>query len=64
MRISVVIDDNWMKAALEASGFRTKKQAIEEGLSLLVSAHQQEKIRSFRGKLKWSGHLDKSRTDK
>ena len=64
VRVSVVIDNDLMKAALEASGFKTKKQAIEEGLRLLVSADQQQKIRSLRGKLKWSGHLEKSRTDK
>ncbi|MBN1507350.1 MAG: type II toxin-antitoxin system VapB family antitoxin [Sedimentisphaerales bacterium] len=64
MRISVVINDDLMKAALEASGFRTKKQAIEEGLRLLVSARPQENIRSFRGKLRWSGDLDRTRTDR
>jgi Arc/MetJ family transcription regulator len=54
MRISVVLDDDLMKLALKASGFKTKKQAIEEGLKLLISVRHQERIRAFRGKLKWT----------
>jgi hypothetical protein len=53
-----------MKSALKASGYRTKKKAIEEGLRLLIEVRRQKKIRAFRGKLKWSGDLDKMRRDK
>lgn len=64
MRTNIVLDEALMKSALKASGFKTKKKAIEEGLKLLIDVHCQKKIRAFRGKLKWSGHPDKSRTDK
>ena len=64
MRTNVVIDDQLMKDALKLSGFRTKKAAIEAGLRLLVEFSRQSKVKSFRGKLKWSGNLDKMRTDK
>lgn len=63
MRTNVVIDDQLMKDALELSGCRTKKAAIEAGLRLLVKFSLQEKVKKFRGKLKWIGDLDEMRTD-
>jgi len=64
MRTNVVIDDDLMRAALKASGVKTKKDAIEEGLKLLVQIKGRREIRKFRGKLKWSGNLDEMRLDK
>jgi Arc/MetJ family transcription regulator len=64
MRTNVVIDDELMESALRVSGLRTKKDAIEEGLKLLVRLKSQESILRFRGKLKWSGSLDEMRLDK
>jgi hypothetical protein len=53
-----------MISALKVSGFRTKKDAIEEGLKLLVQMNSHKEIKKFRGKLKWSGNLNEMRTDK
>ena len=64
MRTNVVIDDDLMESALKASGMKTKKDAIEEGLKLLVKMKYQERIKDFRGKLKWIGNLDEMRLDK
>ncbi len=64
MRTNVVIEDRLMEAALKLSGFRTKREAIEAGLKLLVKFNRQEKIKDFRGRLKWVGNLEKMRTDK
>jgi len=64
MRTNVVIDDDLMKSAIRLSGLKTKKDAIEEGLKLLVQRSRQAKIREFRGKLKWHGDLDEMRRDK
>ena len=64
MRTNVVIDDQLMEEALLLSGFRTKKAAIEAGLRLLVKFSRQEQVKNYRGKLKWSGDLDKMRADK
>jgi Arc/MetJ family transcription regulator len=64
MRTNVVLDDELISSALKASGLKTKKAAIEEGLKLLVQVKSQTKIRDFRGKLKWSGYLDEMRLDK
>ena len=64
MRTNVVLDDNLVRSALRLSGFKTKKKAIEEGLKLLIEVNHQKRIKSFRGKLKWAGDLNKMRTDK
>ena len=64
VRTNVVIDDDLMESALKASGTKTKKAAIEQGLKLLVKLKGQEKIKGFRGKLKWTGNLDEMRLDK
>ena len=64
MRTNVIINDNLMASALKVSGFRTKKDAIEEGLKLLVQMNSHKAIKKFRGKLKWSGNLNEMRTDK
>ena len=63
MRTNIVVDDQLMRQALELSGFKTKKQAVEEGLRLLIAMKKQEAIRQFRGKLHWEGDLDAMRKD-
>ena len=64
MRTNVVLNDDLVKSALSLSGIRTKKKAIEEGLKLLIDVNRQKRIKGFRGKLKWTGDLNKMRTDK
>ncbi len=64
MRTNVVINDDLMKSALKFSGLKTKKDAIESGLQLLIKFNRQTKVKNFRGKLKWVGNLDEMRTDK
>ena len=50
-----------MADALKATGLGTKKEAVEEGLKLLVRQNKQQAIRKLRGKLKWEGNLDEMR---
>lgn len=61
MRTNIVINDQLMSSALHASGLRTKREAVEQGLKLLVRQHQQQAIRELRGKLHWEGNLDELR---
>ncbi|RLA54418.1 MAG: type II toxin-antitoxin system VapB family antitoxin [Gammaproteobacteria bacterium] len=61
MRTNIVIDDDLMADALKASGLSTKREAVEQGLKLLVRQNQQQSIRKLRGKLKWEGDLDEMR---
>ena len=63
MRTNIVIDDDLMKAALKATGAKTKREVVELGLQVLVRLKKQEQIRRYRGKLKWSGDLDEMRSD-
>lgn len=64
MRTNIVIDDDLMDEALKVSHLKTKKDAVEEGLKLLVQRNKQENIRNLRGKLRWNGDLEEMRTDK
>ncbi|WP_232420139.1 type II toxin-antitoxin system VapB family antitoxin [Nitrosococcus watsonii] len=64
MRTNIVIDDKLMAEALKATGLRTKKEAVEEGLKLLVKRNKQQAIRKLRGKLHWEGDLEELRGGK
>ena len=61
MRTHMVIDDRLMERALALSGLPTKREAVEEGLRLLVRLKEQERIRAARGQLPWDGDLDAMR---
>lgn len=63
MRTNIVIDDALMRQAMQASGARSKREAVELGLRTLVRLQQQGEIRSFRGKLRWDGDLEAQRRD-
>ena len=64
MRTNIVIDDKLMADALKATGLNTKKEAVEEGLKLLIRRNKQQAVRKLRGKLKWEGNLDEMRGGK
>lgn len=61
VRTNIVIDDQLMADALKATGLNTKKEAVEEGLKLLIKRNRQQQIRKLRGKLTWEGDLDEMR---
>ena len=63
MRTNIVIDDKLMRDALRATGLKTKREAVEEGLRTLLRLKRQAEIRRFRGKLDWQGDLDATRSD-
>lgn len=61
MRTNIDIDDDLMREALEVTGARTKRAAVEEGLRLLIQTRRQAGLRRLRGKVAWEGDLHKSR---
>ena len=61
MRTNIHIDDSLMSDAQRLSGAKTKKEAVEQGLKLLVQMHEQQSIRQLRGKLPWDGDLEQMR---
>ena len=64
MRTNIVIDDKLMSDALNITGLKTKKEAVELGLKLLVKQNKQQAIRKLRGQLKWEGDLGEMRGGK
>lgn len=63
MRTNIVINDDLISDALSFSGVKTKKEVVELGLKMLVNLTKQEKIKAFKGKLKWQGDLEAMRTN-
>lgn len=61
MRTNIEIDDDLMAAALRATGLKTKRAAVEEGLRLLVKLRSQQQVDRLFGKLRWEGDLERSR---
>jgi Arc/MetJ family transcription regulator len=59
-----VIDDALMRAALQVTGLKTKREAVEQGLKTLLRLARQEEIRSFRCRLAWQGDLEAMRQDR
>ncbi len=55
MRTNIVIDDKLMAAAMEAGGFSTKKEAVEEGLRLLARRKAYQQLLALGGQLQWAG---------
>jgi Arc/MetJ family transcription regulator len=53
MRTNIEIDDALMAAAMEAGGFKTKKEAVEEGLRLVRRRQVYEGLLALRGNLQW-----------
>lgn len=61
MRTTIVIDDKLIKEAMRASGLKTKRAVVEEGLKLLVQVKELAQIRHLKGRVKWQGNLDEMR---
>ena len=63
MRTNIEIDDRLMSDALKASGRKTKRDAVEAALQLMVRTRAQEELRKLRGKIDWQGDLEAMRLD-
>jgi Arc/MetJ family transcription regulator len=61
MRTNIVIDDELIAEAMQASGLPTKRAAVEAGLRLLIQVQAQTGVRSLRGRVKWQGDLSAMR---
>lgn len=64
MRTNIIIDNTLMQEALQATGLKTKKEAVELGLKTLIRLNKQAEIKNLKGKLQWQGDLDALRTDR
>jgi Arc/MetJ family transcription regulator len=61
MRTNIDIDERLMRRAKRLTALKTKRQVIHESLEVLVRLKEQERIRRYRGKLRWRGNLDAGR---
>jgi len=64
MRTNIVIDDKLMSDTLKATGIKTKREAVGQGLRTLLRLKQQTELRKLRGQYEWEGDLDGMRRDK
>lgn len=55
MRTNIVIDDKLMADVMAFGGFKTKREAVEEGLRMLKRRRVYDGLRALRGKLTWIG---------
>ena len=53
MRTNIDIDDDLMAAAMAAGGFKTKREAVEEGLRLVSRRKVYDGLLALRGQLQW-----------
>lgn len=63
MRTNIEIDDALMAAAMNATGAKTKREAVELALQRVVQLNNQAAFRELRGKINWIGDLDEMRRD-
>lgn len=63
MRTNIVMDDKLMSDALRATGLRTKREAVELGLRIVLRLSKQAEIRRLRRKIQWQGDLEAMRRD-
>ena len=52
-----------MSDAIGVSGYKTKKETVEEALKLMIKIKGQSAIRAYRGKIHWEGDLESMRID-
>ena len=64
VRTNIDIDDRLLSAAMRASGCKTKRATVEEGLRLLARVKGYCAILELRGTVHWDGDPDTLRRDK
>lgn len=55
MRTNIVIDDKLMADVMATGDFKTKREAVEQGLRLIKRRKVYDGLRALRGKLTWLG---------
>ena len=64
MRTNIEIDDKLLKEVMKGFGFRTKREAVEEGLHALKRRLAYQRLLELGGALRWEGDLEAMRLDK
>ncbi|MDO5625706.1 MAG: type II toxin-antitoxin system VapB family antitoxin [Pseudomonadota bacterium] len=58
MRTNIDIDDEVMAAAMKGGQFKTKREAVEEGLRLVARRNHAREVLKWEGKLHWDDQPD------
>ncbi len=62
MRTNIDIDDKLLAKAMEMSGVKTKKEAVNQALKEWIYRNALKKLEVLRGPGCWEGNLDEMRT--
>jgi len=62
MRTNIELDESLIKQALKISGFKTKKDIVNEALKQYVASLKRRNILAIRGEDTWSGNLQDMRS--
>lgn len=62
MRTNIDIDDTVLKEVQRLTGARTKREAVDLALRELVARHRRLGLLKLKGKVRWEGDLEVSRS--
>jgi Arc/MetJ family transcription regulator len=64
MRTNIEIDDDVLREVRRLTGARTKREAVDLALRELVARYQRLEILKLRGRVRWEGDLETSRSQR
>lgn len=64
MRTNIEIDDATLKEVQRLTGVKTKREAVDLALRELVARHRRLGVLKLRGKVRWQGDLEASRSSR
>lgn len=62
MRTNIEIDDAVLREAQQLLGTRTKRDTVDFALRELVARHRRIGVLDLRGRVRWEGDLEESRS--
>ena len=60
-RTNIVLDDGLIKRAMQVSGAKTKREAVDRALREMVARDSYRALRKLKGKMPWDGDIDARR---
>lgn len=58
MRLNIVIEDGLLEEAMQACGFKTKRETVEVGLRLLARQAKRRELLDLAGTVEWDDGAD------
>ena len=57
-RTTIVLDDGLIKRAMQVSGAKTKREAVDRALRAMAARDSYRALRKLKGKMPWDGDID------